>query len=120
MQGPADWNPAPKELKSMCMKAAEHAEKQGVPLPKLALKHSIKSAIDADIAVTLVGMSSPEEVSCCDCQVVGTRSKCPRILYMSANCSGVEYAMGAACLGSEGYSQAAPAGCASMNGTYRL
>jgi len=45
------------------MEAAQHAEKQGVPLPKLALKHSVKSAVDADIAVTLVGMSSPEEVS---------------------------------------------------------
>ncbi len=45
------------------MEAAQHAEEQGVPLPKLALKHSVKSAVDADIAVTLVGMSSPEEVS---------------------------------------------------------
>lgn len=61
-KGPADWNPAPQELRSICMEAAQHAEKQGVPLPKLALKHSVKSAIDADIAVTLVGMSSPEEV----------------------------------------------------------
>lgn len=48
------------------MEAAQHAEQQGVPLPKLALKHSVKSAVDADIAVTLVGMSSPEEVSWCD------------------------------------------------------
>lgn len=48
------------------MEAAQHAEKQGVPLPKLALKHSVKSAVDADIAVTLVGMSSPEEVSHCN------------------------------------------------------
>ncbi len=45
------------------MEAAQHAEKQGVPLPKLALKHSVKSAVDANIAVTLVGMSSPEEVT---------------------------------------------------------
>ena len=45
------------------MEAAKHAEQQGLPLPKLALKHSIKSAVDADIAVTLVGMSSPEEVT---------------------------------------------------------
>lgn len=44
------------------MEAARHAEQQGVPLPKLALKHSIKTAVDADIAITLVGMSSPEEV----------------------------------------------------------
>ena len=47
------------------MEAAQHAQKQGVPLPKLALKHSVRSAVDADIAVTLVGMSSPEEVGHC-------------------------------------------------------
>lgn len=61
-KGTAEWNPAPDHLKATCMEAAKHAEQQGVPLPKLALKHSIKSAVDADIAVTLVGMSSPEEV----------------------------------------------------------
>lgn len=44
------------------MKAAKHAEEQGVALPKLALKYSIKSADQADMDVTLVGMSSPEEV----------------------------------------------------------
>ena len=59
------------------MEAAQHAEKQGVPLPKLALKHSIKSAVDADIAVTLVGMSSPEEVSWCDFGEAGTHGRRP-------------------------------------------
>ena len=44
------------------MAAAKYAEEQGVPLPKLALKWSIQSAVEADIDVTLVGMSSPEEV----------------------------------------------------------
>lgn len=62
MQGPAEWNPAPSDLKSTCMQAAEHAEAQGVALPRLALKHSMKSAMEAGIAITLVGMSTPEEV----------------------------------------------------------
>lgn len=61
-QGTAEWNPAPDHLKATCMEAAKHAESQGVPLPKLALKYSIKSAAAADIDITLVGMSSPEEV----------------------------------------------------------
>ena len=52
------------------MEAAKYAEQQGVPLPKLALKHSIKSAVDADIAVTLVGMSSPEEVMPFVCYII--------------------------------------------------
>ena len=63
MQGTAEWNPAPDHLKATCMEAAKHAESQGVPLPKLALKYSIQSAAAADIDMTLVGMSSPEEVS---------------------------------------------------------
>lgn len=41
------------------MKAAQYAEKLGVPLPRLALKHSLQST---DVAVTLLGMSSPDEV----------------------------------------------------------
>lgn len=61
-QGTAAWNPAPDHLKATCMKAAKHAEEQGVALPKLALKYSIRSADQADMDVTLVGMSSPEEV----------------------------------------------------------
>lgn len=61
-KGPAEWNPAPSDLKSTCMQAAEHAEAQGVALPRLALKHSMKSAMEAGIAITLVGMSTPEEV----------------------------------------------------------
>ena len=85
------------------MEAAQHAEKQGVPLPKLALKHSVKSAIDADIAVTLVGMSSPEEVSCCHFQEAGTHSRRPWRWYISADCSAdTSNAISAACLGSGG------------------
>ena len=70
LQGTAEWNPAPDHLKATCMKAAKHAEEQGVALPKLALKYSFKSADEAGMDITLVGMSSPEEVyshSCCIC-----------------------------------------------------
>ncbi len=68
-------NPAPDSLKATCMQAAVHAEEQGVPLPKLALKHSIKSAADSGIAVTLVGMSGPEEVSQSISECVGQNSQ---------------------------------------------
>lgn len=60
VQGPAPWHPAPQELTETGMKAAKHAEEQGVPLPRLALKHSLHNP---DVAVTLLGMSSPDEVS---------------------------------------------------------
>ena len=62
MQGTAEWNPATDHLKATCMKAAKHAAEQGVDLPKLALKYSLKSADEAGMHVTLVGMSSPQEV----------------------------------------------------------
>lgn len=58
------------------MKAAQYAQEQGVPLPRLALKHSLQSA---DVAVTLLGMSSPDEVDalhtesvCIQSQLVAT------------------------------------------------
>lgn len=44
------------------MKAAKYAEEEGVPLPRLALKYSLQSP---EVAVTLLGMSSPEEVGQC-------------------------------------------------------
>ncbi|KAL3138750.1 hypothetical protein ABBQ32_005595 [Trebouxia sp. C0010 RCD-2024] len=61
-KGTAEWNPAPDHVKATCMAAARYAEEQGVSLPKLALKYSLQSAAEADVDVTLVGMSSPEEV----------------------------------------------------------
>ena len=51
------------------MKAAKHAEGQGVALPKLALKYSLKSADEAGMHVTLVGMSSPAEVCPHSCRI---------------------------------------------------
>ena len=59
LQGPAEWHPAPEHLRKTCAKAVELAEKRGVALPRLALKHSLASEVPA---TTLVGMTSPEEV----------------------------------------------------------
>lgn len=69
IQGTAEWNPAPDHLKATCMKAAKHAEEQGVALPKLALKYSLKSADEAGMHITLVGMSTPQEVCPHSCHV---------------------------------------------------
>ena len=59
LQGPAEWHPAPEHLRKTCAKAVELAEKRGVALPRLALKHALASEVPA---TTLVGMTSPEEV----------------------------------------------------------
>lgn len=56
-QGPADWNPAPKEIKETCKKAVQHAGEQGIELPQLAIKGVL--ALNPDIATHLVRFDSP-------------------------------------------------------------
>jgi L-galactose dehydrogenase len=55
-----DWHPAPADVRQTCSKAVQHAQQRGVALPTLALKHSL--TVSPDIAVTLTGMASPEQV----------------------------------------------------------
>ena len=52
MQGPADWNPAPKEIRETCKQAVKHAAEQGIELPELAIKGVVAS--NADISTHLV------------------------------------------------------------------
>ena len=52
LQGPADWNPAPTDIRETCKKAVEHAAKKGVELPVLAIKSSVANP---DISTHLVG-----------------------------------------------------------------
>ena len=52
LQGPADWNPAPKDIRETCKKAVDHAAAKGVELPVLAIKSSVANP---DISTHLVG-----------------------------------------------------------------
>ena len=56
MQGPADWNPAPKEIRDTCRRAVKHAAEQGIELPELAIKGVVAS--NADISTHLVCTTS--------------------------------------------------------------
>lgn len=54
-----EWHPAPLELKDACARTAERCRIRGVSLAELALSFSLSRA---DIACTLVGMGSVEEL----------------------------------------------------------
>ncbi|KAL2623645.1 hypothetical protein R1flu_003850 [Riccia fluitans] len=58
-QGPPEWHPAPKELKDACAAAAAHCRSKGKDITKLALQYSLSNP---DIATTLVGMCSVDQV----------------------------------------------------------
>lgn len=59
-QGPPDWHPAPPEVKLACREAAAAASAQGVNLAKLGIMQALKYP---DIATTLVGMPSRDQVA---------------------------------------------------------
>ena len=52
MQGPADWNPAPKEIRETCKRAVKYAADHGIELPELAIKGVV--ATNVDISTHLV------------------------------------------------------------------
>ncbi|CAK9251313.1 unnamed protein product [Sphagnum jensenii] len=58
-QTPPEWHPAPLELKVACNKAIEVCKAQGKSIAKLALQYAMRNH---DIATTLVGMNSIEQV----------------------------------------------------------
>ncbi|CAM6012011.1 unnamed protein product [Sphagnum balticum] len=58
-QTPPEWHPAPSELKVACNKAIEVCKAQGKSIAKLALQYAMRNH---DIAITLVGMNSIEQV----------------------------------------------------------
>lgn len=57
--GPADWHPAPQEVKETCRKAVAAAQKRGVDITSLAIRFALQNE---DLATTLVGMCTPDEV----------------------------------------------------------
>lgn len=59
LQGPPDWHPAPQQLKDAARRAGEAAGARGVSLARLAIKEAVKNE---DIATTLVGLCTPEQV----------------------------------------------------------
>ncbi|KAK9815449.1 hypothetical protein WJX72_003882 [[Myrmecia] bisecta] len=58
-QGPPDWHPAPTQLKEATRKAAQHAERRGVDISKLAIMDALQNR---HIATHLVGLATPEQV----------------------------------------------------------
>lgn len=59
-RGAPDWHPAPAEIKATCAKAAAFCREQGTDLSKLALQFSVAHP---DLATTLVGTASPENMA---------------------------------------------------------
>lgn len=59
MQGALDWHPAPKPVLQAAIDAREKAASHGVDIGTLAIKEAVRPK---GIAVTLVGMRTPDEV----------------------------------------------------------
>ena len=60
MQGALDWHPAPKPVLEAAAAARQKAAAHGVDIGTLAIKEAVRPQ---GIAVTLVGMRTPDEVS---------------------------------------------------------
>lgn len=58
-QGPPSWHPAPQQLKDAAREAAEFAASKGMSIARLAIMDAVKNR---DIATTLVGLCTPEQV----------------------------------------------------------
>ncbi|MGV3724226.1 MAG: aldo/keto reductase, partial [Actinomycetota bacterium] len=58
-RGEPAWHPASPAVKDACRKAAAHCEARGADLSKLALQFAVRNP---DIATTLVGTASPENL----------------------------------------------------------
>ncbi|MFN3649187.1 MAG: aldo/keto reductase [Armatimonadota bacterium] len=58
-RGAPSWHPAPEPLKEACRRAAAFCDEQGVDLSQLALQFSLANP---EIATTLVGTASPENL----------------------------------------------------------
>ncbi len=54
------WHPAPSALKAACAEAAQFCKNQGANLAQLALQFSL---VHPDVATTLTGIASPEQIT---------------------------------------------------------
>lgn len=54
------WHPAPAALKTACAQAAQFCKRQGIELAQLALQFSLANP---DVATTLTGIASPEQIT---------------------------------------------------------
>jgi L-galactose dehydrogenase len=59
VRGAPEWHPASEALKAACTKAAGHCRSKGVDIAQVALQFSLSHP---DIATTLVGTASPENL----------------------------------------------------------
>lgn len=57
---PPDWHPAPAEIRSACARAAALCRNRGTDIAKLAVQFSVANP---QIATTLVGTASPENIA---------------------------------------------------------
>ncbi|MBZ0302777.1 MAG: aldo/keto reductase, partial [Anaerolineae bacterium] len=58
-RGGPDWHPANDTIKSVCQRAAEYVRQRGSEIAKVALQFSLSHP---DIATTLIGTASPENI----------------------------------------------------------
>ncbi len=58
-RGAPDWHPAPEEVRSTCRRAVQHCQSKGVDIVQLAMQFS---CANPDIATTLVGTASPQNI----------------------------------------------------------
>jgi aryl-alcohol dehydrogenase-like predicted oxidoreductase len=58
-RGAPDWHPAPANVKAQCALAAEHCQKRGASIEKLAVQYAISNP---QIATTLVGSANPRNM----------------------------------------------------------
>jgi L-galactose dehydrogenase len=54
------WHPAPEQLRAACTTAVQYCRNKGVDIAQLALQFSLSNP---DIATTLVGIASPEQIT---------------------------------------------------------
>ena len=59
-RGAPDWHPAPQALKEACARAAEHCQKRGYSIEKLAMQFS--TSLSPRIATTLFSSANPQNV----------------------------------------------------------
>ena len=60
LRGAPEWHPAPFEVKQRCRLAAEHCQRKGTSIVKLAIQFSVA---EPQIATTLVSSSNPQNIA---------------------------------------------------------
>ena len=59
-RGAPAWHPAPADIKAVCARAAAYCRERGTDIARLAVQYSVSNP---DLATTLVGTASPENLA---------------------------------------------------------